>query len=68
MEVSFRTRRLARVFSSDRELRKEFGDAAAKVIMGRLRVLLRVPNLSHVPTFLPCEDIGYQALEKGNML
>ena len=53
MEITFRTRRLNRTFSSDRELRREYGDAMTKVIVARLRVLRNAPTLTQVPTMPP---------------
>lgn len=53
MEITFRTRRLSRTFSSERQIRREYGDAMANVIMARLRILLRAPNLSQVLTTPP---------------
>ena len=53
MDISFRTRKLAKVFSSERTLRREFGARAARIIMIRLAVLLDAETLSEVPATPP---------------
>ena len=49
MEITFRTRRLERTFSSDRELRREYGTAMAETIQSRIAVLRRVNSLTDLP-------------------
>ena len=53
MEIGFRTRRLSRIFSSDRELRREYGADMARVIATRLVALGSAANLSQIPTTPP---------------
>ncbi len=53
MEISFRNRKLAKVFSSERALGREYGTRAARTIMIRLAVLLDAETLSEVPATLP---------------
>ena len=53
MEIGFRSRRLARTFNSERNLRRTYGDRVAKVIMRRLVVLKNAKTLSNVPTTRP---------------
>ena len=53
MEISFRTRKLAKVFSSERTLRREYGARTANIIMIRLAVLLDAETLSEVPATPP---------------
>ena len=53
MEINFRTRKLSRTFSSDREIKKVYGDAIAGTIRQRLAVLRKAPSLTSVPTGLP---------------
>ena len=53
MEISFRDRKLAKVFSSERTLRREYGARAARIIMIRLAVLLNAETLSEVPATPP---------------
>ena len=53
MEITFRTRRLERTFSSDRELRREYGTAMAERIQSRIAVLRRVNSLTDLPTEPP---------------
>ena len=53
MDIFFKTRKLARVCNSDRELRKRYGDRMAKTIAMRLAVLKHARTLSLVPTTPP---------------
>ena len=53
MDIFFKTRRLAKVFNSERELRKRYGDRMAKTIAMRLAVLKHSRTLSMVPTTPP---------------
>jgi proteic killer suppression protein len=53
VEVHFRTRKLARVFSSEALLIREYGPANARLIMRRMSVLLAAPTLQEVPDTKP---------------
>ena len=53
MEITFRNRRLARVFNSDRELRRWYGDLMARRIQTRMAVLKNSRTLDLVPTTPP---------------
>ena len=53
MDIFFKTRKLARVFNSERELRKHYGDRMARTIAMRLAVLKHARTLSMVPTTPP---------------
>ena len=53
MEISFRNRKHAKVFSSERTLRREYRARAARIIMIRLAVLLDAETLSEVPATPP---------------
>ena len=53
MDVFFKTRKLAKVFSSERELRNQYGDRMAKTIAIRLAVLKHARTLSMVPMTRP---------------
>jgi proteic killer suppression protein len=53
MEVSFRNRRVARTFSSEVRLRRDFGERMARAIMIRMAVLIAAEALSLVPTTKP---------------
>ena len=53
MEISFRNRILAKGFSSERTLRREYGASAARIIMIRLAVLLDAETLSEAPATPP---------------
>ena len=53
MDVFFRSRKLAKIFNSQRELRKQYGDRMAKTIMIRLAVLKNAPTLARVPATSP---------------
>ncbi len=49
MDIYFKTRKLQKLFNSERELKKEFGEKHARKIMRRLAVLHAAPTLAHVP-------------------
>lgn len=53
MEITFRTRRLSRIFGSERQLRREYGDAVARRIRRCLNFLESVHALSEVPSLPP---------------
>lgn len=53
MEISFRARKLAKTFGSERVLQKAYGTRMAKVIMMRMAVLGNSRNLALVPTTPP---------------
>ena len=53
MEVSFRTRKLQKIFNSERSLVKANGTQRAKRIMMRLAVLTNATSLSEVPRTPP---------------
>ena len=53
MDILFKTRKLAKVFNSERELRKQYGDRMAKTIAMRLAVLKHARTLSMVPATPP---------------
>lgn len=53
MEIFFKTRKLAKVFNSERELRKQYGDRMARTIAIRLAVLKHARALSMVPLTPP---------------
>ena len=53
MEISFRKRRLEKVFNSEKLLKKTYNEPMAKTIMMRMRVLLKADNLDMVPTEKP---------------
>lgn len=53
VDVRFQNRRLARTFSSDRQLRRRYGDRLADAIEHRLVVLRNAETLSDVPITKP---------------
>ena len=53
MDIFFKTRKLAKVFNSERELRKQYGDRMARTIAIRLAVLKHARTLSMVPVTPP---------------
>ena len=53
MEINFRTRRLGRIFGSERLLRREYGDLLARTIRRSLNVLESAENLTEVSTLPP---------------
>ncbi len=59
MDIQFRTRKLQRIFNSERELAKAYGPDCAKKIRMRMAVLSSAPSLSTVPTDKPdrCHEL-----------
>ena len=53
MDITFRTRRLGRIFSSERLLRREYGDLMARTIRRSLNVLEGADNLTEVSVLPP---------------
>ena len=49
MDITFRTRKLMKVFNSERELKRAYGDRMARSIQMRLAVLKNARTLSMVP-------------------
>lgn len=53
MEIHFKTRKLAKIYNDQKELRKELGKDQAEKVMMRLYFLRNAPALCHVPTKPP---------------
>lgn len=53
MEVRFATRKLEKIFASQKELTRAYGPAQTKKIMMRMAVLRNAPNLATVPRTPP---------------
>ena len=53
LDIFFKTRKLAKVFNSERELRKQYGNRMARTIAIRLAVLKHARTLSMVPVTPP---------------
>lgn len=53
MDISFKTKQLAKTLNEEKALRQTYGDRMAKVIMTRLAVLKNAPTLSLVPSTKP---------------
>ena len=53
MEINFRTRRLERIFNSEKELSKTFGAENGRIIMRRMSVLSAAPTLAEIPARKP---------------
>lgn len=53
MDVIFRTRKLAKIFSSEQNLKREYGDRMAQTILLRLAVLTGARTLEEVSTTRP---------------
>lgn len=53
MDITFKTRNLARICNTERALKARYGDPMAKTIMRRLVVLENARTLSRVPTSKP---------------
>ena len=53
MEITFRQRRLQKIFNSSKDLERNYGQRVARVIRNRLAVLGNAKNLSLVPSNKP---------------
>ena len=53
MQVNFKTRKLQKIFNSERALQKNYGADTAKRIGWRMKVLKYAPNLSLIPVTRP---------------
>ena len=53
VDITFRTRKLGKIFNSEKELRRAYGSRRARTIMVRLAVLKNARTLSLVPTTPP---------------
>ena len=53
VDIAFRTRRLERIFNSERRLRSECGDRLASALIIRLAVLRTAETLSMIPSTPP---------------
>ncbi len=53
MDIAFRTKKMGKVFNSEKALHKEYGSRMARVIMMRLAVLKNARVLALVPTSPP---------------
>lgn len=49
VDISFKNKKMKRIFESNAELKKEFGKVNARFIQRRMAFLNAAPNLSHVP-------------------
>jgi proteic killer suppression protein len=49
MEISFKTNQLEKDLNSAKRLRKKYGDARARYIMRRMKILAASPTLAEVP-------------------
>ncbi len=49
VDISFKNKKLRKIFESDLKLKKEFGKVNARRIQRRMIFLRAAPNLSHVP-------------------
>lgn len=53
MKIVFKTSKIQKIFNSEKELRKEYGEAQTEKIKKRMAVLKSVNSLIEVPTGLP---------------
>ena len=53
MEITFRTRKLQKIFNSCKGIKRNYGDRMARAIQNRLAVLKNASKLSLVPTSRP---------------
>lgn len=65
MEIQFRTRRLERVFESEREIRRVYGDAMAQVIRRRIALLVMADSLTEVPPLPPARRHSLSGTRRG---
>ncbi len=64
MDIAFRTRKLKKIFNSEKGLKKKYGDLAPTIQL-RLAVLKNAPTLSAVPTTRPERRHQLQGKLKG---
>ena len=65
VDIEFKTRRLQRIFSSNTELIKKYGERMARTIQTRLEVLKSAPILAQVPTMRPVRCHPLKGRRKG---
>ena len=65
MEIRFSTRRLERVFGSEREIRRVYGDAMAQVIRRRIALLVMADSLTEVPPLPPARRHSLSGTRRG---
>jgi len=53
LHILFRTKKLARVFNSEKLLLRDYGQENGRLIMRRMSVLMSVPTLGDVPSTRP---------------
>lgn len=53
MEITFRSRRLQKIFNSSKDINRKYGNRMGRAIQSRLAVLGNASNLSLVPTRPP---------------
>ena len=53
LEITFKTRKIAKIYNSEKDLCKALGNDQAKKVMMRLYVLRNAPSLLHVPNKPP---------------
>jgi proteic killer suppression protein len=53
MDIVFESRKLQKIFSSDKELSRAYGETRAQAIKRRILVLLAAANLDQVPKLPP---------------
>lgn len=65
MEIRFGTRRLERVFSSERDVRRMYGAAMAQVIRRRIALLVMADSLTEVPSLPPARRHSLSGIRRG---
>jgi len=53
MDISFKKKKMKKVFEDEKALRKDYGDRMARAIMTRMAVLEAAANLAEVPVDKP---------------
>ena len=67
MEISFETRKLAKIFNSEKELVREYGSELGKCIMRRLAVLEAASSLIEIPITPPFRRHELKQNRKGQI-
>jgi proteic killer suppression protein len=65
MHISFRTRKIEKIFNLEKELKKKYGDVQAKKIKIRMEVLRSAVNLAEVPERKPDRRHPLKGKRKG---
>jgi len=67
MDITFKTRKLAKTFNSDKELKKVYGQENSRKIKLRMTVLHAAAHLGEVPAENRLDAMLCTVKEKGNL-